>query len=165
MAKTTRRKGVTKAQIAEAFAYERKTIKPKRKRKPMTAEQKAAAAERLKKAREARAEKAGPKKLRYHPACYDKKGTFALENVLEWLKEAKAQASQFKATMRNRGISNKDLAHANDRYHWWYGYVNDINWYLRHGDWISNYYGKGQQNKTKWEIVAASSYKPREGNE
>ena len=53
---------IDKDKLAKEIMGERKPIKIKRKRKPMSEEQRAAAAERLKKARELRAEKNGPSK-------------------------------------------------------------------------------------------------------
>lgn len=133
----------------------RKPTKVKRKRKPMTAEQKAAAAERLAKARAAKAKKNPTKSQRYHPAVYDPKtAPFKLEKVLEWHKYAKEQASSYKSRMRQRGLKPKEMQHISDRYHWWYGYVMDINWYLKHGDWISSFHGKEQQCVTLRYTVA-----------
>jgi len=141
---------VSKKQIIESLTPERKTYKPKRKRKPMTAEQKAAASERLAKARAA---KKPAKTKRWHPDVYDEKKRFKpLDQILAWQKHAKEQASIYKRDMR--GKSNKELAHASDRYHWWQGYATDINWYLNHGDWISSYWGEHQQMKTNFKIVA-----------
>ena len=124
-------------------------------RKPMTAEQKAAAAERLAAAR-AKKNINKPKKQRYHSACYDSKAPFPIEKVLSWLSTAKDQSNNFKRDMR--GKSGRDLQKANDRYLWWYGYYNDINWYLKHGDWISNTYGEDQQMKTQWRTVVHAYY-------
>lgn len=141
---------VSKKQIEEAIAPKRKEFKAKRKRKPMTAEQKAAASERLAKARAARKP---AKKKRWHPNVYDEKNRFKpLETILSWQKHAKEQASIYKRDMR--GKTNKELTHASDRHLWWQGYVNDINWYLNHGDWISSYWGEHQQMATKFKIVA-----------
>ena len=141
---------VSKKQIEEALAPKRKEYKAKRKRKPMTAEQKAAASERLAKAR---ASKKPAKAKRWHPACYDEKKRFKpLDTILSWQKHAKEQASIYKRDMR--GKTNKELVQASDRYRWWLGYYNDINWYLRHGDWISSYWGEQQQMATKFKIVA-----------
>lgn len=131
--------------------------KPKRRRKPMTEEQRAAAAERLAKAR-AKKQKKSPSK-RWHPVCYDEKQRFKpLDDVLGWLKEAKEQAYSAKKDMSRLKEGNKEWTVASDRYLFWYGYANDINWYLKHGDWISNTYGSGQQNKTKWKVVVPAYY-------
>ena len=133
---------------------ERKKIR--RARKPMSAEQKAAAAERLAKARAA---KKPAKGKTFHEVVYDDKRQFKpLKEVLGWLKEAKEQAYSYKKDMRRFKEKSKEWVAASDKYHYWYGYVNDINWYLRHGDWISNTYGSQQQNKTKWKVVVPAFY-------
>ena len=33
------------------------------------------------------------------------------------------------------------------------GYVSDIDHYIRTGDWISNYYGKEMQSRTRWKPI------------
>jgi len=35
------------------------------------------------------------------------------------------------------------------------GYVKDIRSYLRHGDWISDFFGKNQEHKITWRTVAS----------
>ena len=130
--------------------------KIRKARKPMTAEQKAAASERLAKAR---AKKKPAKGKTHHWVVYDEKKCFKpLPDVLGWLKEAKEQAYSSKKDMSRFKDGGKEWTKASDSYIYWYGYVNDINWYLRHGDWISNNYGSGQQNKTKWVTVVPAYY-------
>lgn len=146
---------VSRKQIEEALAPERKVFKAKRKRKPMTAEQKAAAAERLAKAR---ASKKPAKSKRWHPVCYDEKKRFKpLDQILSWQKHAKEQASIYKRDM-NRFKSGKEFTKAADQHYWWQGYATDINWYLNHGDWISSFWGEHQQMKTKFKVVSPAFY-------
>ena len=133
---------------------ERKKIK--RSRKPMSPEQKAAAAERLAKARAAKKPSKGKT---HHEVCYNEKLQFKpLNDVLGWLKEAKEQAYASKKDMNRLKEGTKEWSVASDKYLFWYGYVNDINWYLRHGDWISNTFGSQQQNKTKWKTIIPAYY-------
>ena len=87
---------------------------------------------------------------------YDENATFKLENVLKWLQTAKEHAAQHKRDLR--GKTGRDLQKANDQYLYWYGYYNDINWYLKHGDWISNTWGEDQQMKTEWKVVVPAYY-------
>ena len=122
----------------------------------MTLEQKAAAAERLKKARASKKPAVGKT---YNKVCYDPKLQFKpLKTILAWLKEAKEQAYAAKKDTHRLKEGSKEWSIASDRHLYWYGYVNDINWYLRHGDWISNAYGFQQQNKTKWVTVIPAFY-------
>jgi len=152
---------LSKDQLAKNMQKLLDAEKPARKkfrkpRKPMTPEQKAAAAERLAAARAKKNAGKTPSK-RYHPAVYDEKLQFKpLDMVLGWLQTAKEQASNYKRDMR--GKTNKELTLANDKYLFWYGYYNDINWYLKHGDWISNTWGDNQQMKTKWKVVVPAYY-------
>lgn len=152
---------LSKDQLAKNMQKLLDAEKPVRKkfrkaRKPMTPEQKAAAAERLAAARAKKNAGKAPSK-RYHPVVYDEKLQFRpLDVILGWLQTAKEQASNYKRDMK--GKTNKELSHANDRYLFWYGYYNDINWYLKHGDWISNTWGDDQQMKTKWKVVVPAYY-------
>lgn len=140
--------------LMEQEKPERKKIR--RARKPMTPEQKAAAAERLKKARAKKKPAVGKT---HHAVCYDEKLQFKpLKDVLGWLKEAKEHAYSAKKDMQRLKDGTKEWSIASDKYLFWYGYVNDINWYLRHGDWISNTFGSQQQNKTKWKTVTPAYY-------
>jgi hypothetical protein len=140
--------------LLEAEMPKRKKVR--KPRKPMTAEQKAAAAERLKKARAKKKPAVGKT---YHRVCYDPKLQFKpLQTILEWSKEAKEQAYSARKDMNRLKEGSKDWTHASNRHLYWYGYANDINWYLRHGDWISNTYGFQQQNKTKWKTVVHAYY-------
>ena len=145
--------GFSKQEIIDAIVPVRKKVR--KKCKPMSDEQKIAAVERLKKAR---ASKAPAKKKSYHEVCYAT-GSRELSDVLLWLKNAKEQASSFKSSMRAKGLTPKELQHRTDRHFWWYGYAHDINWYLRTGDWISDFWGEHQQMKTTWKVCASADPK------
>ena len=73
--------------------------KQPKKRKPMTPEQKIAAAERLKKARAA---KAPAKKSSIHPTVLAKGDEHFLsaKNVQSWIKNQKEQLSEYRASVR-----------------------------------------------------------------
>lgn len=82
---------IDKEKLAKEIMGERKPIKIKRKRKPMSKEQRVAAAERLKKAREARVAKNGPtKNSTYHESVYNNKN-IDLKEVLKWHKMLKSK--------------------------------------------------------------------------
>ena len=38
------------------------------------------------------------------------------------------------------------------------GYVREMQSYLKHGDWVSNFYGEYQEKKIKWKNVALAYY-------
>lgn len=135
-----------------------KRTKFRKARKPMTEEQKAEAAERLAKARAIKQAKNPTKKLTHHPSVY-LAGARPLEDVLAWLKNAKEMYSSAKSSLKQKGLAPKEWAHRNAEMHKWYGYQQDINWYLRTGDWICDFWGSDMQMKTKW-IVTASAGDP-----
>jgi len=144
-----------KDKLAKEIMGERKPIKIKRKRKPMSPEQKEAAVERLKKARELRLEKNGPPKNKtYHSTVYNSE-LVELKEVLSWLKNAKEQASSYKQSMKLGLSDSKQRSKNTTMFNLWEGYAADINWYLRTGDWISDYFGEYMGQKTKWRVVAA----------
>ena len=145
---------MNKKEIAKQIMGERKPIKIKRKRKPMSDEQRIAAAERLKKARDQRAEKNGPAKNKmYHSSVYDNK-LIDLKELVRWLKNAKDQASSYKQSVKLGSGDHKQRAHNTLMFNMWDGYSQDIQWYLRTGDWISDYFGEHMGAKTNWTIVA-----------
>lgn len=146
---------INRDKLAKEIMGNRKPIKIKRKRKPMSAEQKAAAVERLKKARESRVQKNGPSKNKmYHPSVYDNE-MVDLKEVLKWLKNAKEQAASYKQSKKLAHTDNKQRSKNTLMFNMWDGYAQDIQWYLRTGDWISDYFGEHMGSKTKRIVIAA----------
>ena len=118
----------------------------KKKRKPMTPEQKAAAAERLAKARAA---KAPAKNESIHPSVLslDENNTFSVKNVKSWIKTQKDLLSSLRAEVRRdvKGAKAK-LADAE-------GYIRHMRHYLKHGDWRSDFYGPYEDKRVKWQTI------------
>ena len=79
-----------------------------------------------------------PKK--YHPLHIDK--------VKRWLIKNNDLANKYARLSRKKekGALALSLIHE--------GYVKEIRHYLRHGDWISSFYGEDQEFKTEWRIIA-----------
>ena len=124
-------------------------VKIKRKRKPMTPEQKAAAIERLAKAREAK----GP--AQHQNICPEVLAKpddhfLSLKNVRSWIKSNKEQLSSL------RGEVRRDVKGAKSRFHSVEGYIRHMQHYLKHGDWIDNAYGEHQEKSVKWVTIKAS---------
>jgi len=121
--------------------------KPRKKRKPMTEEQKAAAVERLAKARAARGitgtKNVHPDVLKLpddNPLCY--------KNVKEWLDYNKDYLKSIKA--------QKDSKDSKQRleYQVVENYVKNLKVYLRDNVWCDHRYGKKMENKMEWIVVA-----------
>lgn len=125
-----------------------KPIKPKRKRKPLTEEQKEVLRERMAKAREAR----GPaKNLSFHESIRDLPDNHPLSpaKVKVWLKEQK----QLLASFGKQGGQDKD---PKIRKQYWDTdtYIFNLRKYLNDGVWLDHRYGGSRQNNIKMNSVA-----------
>ena len=125
---------------------EGKSKRPK-KRKPMTEEQKMAAAERLAKAREAK----GPiqyKNVSPHVIALPDDHFLSYKKVREWIKHNREKASPLRAEVR-RNVKGSIAKLASVE-----GYIRHMNHYIQHGDWCNDYYGKDEQMRVKWKTIA-----------
>tara|TARA_Y100001963_G_C6745898_1_gene431574 strand:- start:924 stop:1349 length:426 start_codon:yes stop_codon:yes gene_type:complete len=122
--------------------------KPRKKRKPMTEEQRKAAAERL---ALARAKKAPSENTSIHPSVLALPDDHCLsaKKVKEWIRSNRQMMSSYRTQMR------KDVKGARARYYDLEGYIRFMKHYLKHGDWISDVYGEHQEKRTKWRVVAS----------
>ena len=105
--------------------------KPKKKRKPMTEEQRKAAAERL---AIARSKKAPSENTSIHPTVLALPDDHHLsaKKVREWIRSNREMMSSYRTQMR------KEVKGARARYHDLEGYIRFMKHYLKHGDWISD---------------------------
>ena len=128
------------------MVYQRKKFRKARK---LTKEQKAAAAERLRKARE----KKGPaqyKNVAKSVLDLPDDHYLSYKNVKKWIKTQKEIA----ASERRNAVKNVKGAIAKE--HAARGYINNMNHYIQHGDWISDYYGEYEQHKITWMSIKRS---------
>lgn len=123
--------------------------KPRKRRKPMTAEQKKAAAERLAKARAAKKKTSSTPK-HVHPSVAARPDTdvLCLKNVREWIKHNKDLLSEERRGLRAnvKGAQAKVTSIQ--------GYISNMEKYIRTGDWIDSFYGKEGQNKVRMKCIA-----------
>ena len=128
-----------------------KEPKKRKKRKPMTEEQRQASAKRLEKARAIRAKKnpnygltGGHPSLRNlsedHPAHPNK--------VKKWIKTQKELASTERAAVRQKVKGSIAKLASHD------GYIRAMNRYLRDGDWTDMFYGEYQEKKVTYRCTA-----------
>ena len=123
--------------------------KPRKRRKPMTAEQKKAAAERLAKARAAKKKTNGaPKNVHHSVASLPDTDMFSLKNVREWIKHNKDILSEERRGLR-ANVKGAQAKVSNIE-----GYVRHMEHYIRTGDWVDSFYGKEQGQKVKRMCVA-----------
>ena len=135
--------------MARRAKVETDSYKPRKRRKPMTPEQKAAAAERLAAAREKRAKTNPPKYTNIHPSVVAKPedDAMSMKNVQKWIKTQKELLSIARSDVRRKikGAEARVASHE--------GYIRNLQRYLRDGDYCDDFYGEHQQNKVKWRVV------------
>ena len=121
-------------------------------RRRMTEEQKAAAAERLRVAREKRLRDNPPKYANVHSSVLEKGDDhpFSRKKVVQWIKTQKSLLASERGNVRRKvkGAEAKVADHT--------AYIRHCEWYLRNGDWIDDRYGEYQEKKTKWITVVPS---------
>ena len=129
--------------------------KKRKPRKPMSEEQRVAAAARLEKAREKRKEKnpdygqsgvaSDLKDLSEDHPRHPKK-------VKEWIKTQKDLVSSARSSVRQKikGAEAQLAMHE--------GYIKNMQRYLRDGDWVDDFYGEHQQIKIRHRCVALAYY-------
>ena len=129
--------------------------KKRKPRKPMTDEQKAAASERLAKAREAKLEKNPDygqtnihESLRNLPVEHQ----LSPMKVKQWIKVQQEYAKSERAAVRQKikGADAKLSSHE--------GYIRNMQKYLRDGDWVDMFYGDQQQGKIRNRCVVLGYY-------
>lgn len=150
----TRRKKVQA--MAAAMGLEddlkRKTRKP---RKPMSEEQKAAAAERLKKAREAKAP-AASSTYPQHLLDLPEDAELSISNVRSWIKNCQDEMSLMK------GWDKSSDAKERSAYLDLETYISNMQTYLRIGEWLDFRYGE-KREKIMVRRCVAKAY-DRDGN-
>ena len=118
-------------------------------RRRMTEEQKIAAAERLRVAREKRLRENPPKYANVHPSVLEKGDDhpFSRKKVVQWIKTQKSLLASERGNVRRKvkGAEAKVADHT--------AYIRHCEWYLRNGDWIDDRYGEYQEKKTKWITI------------
>lgn len=128
----------------EPKQHERKKIR--KARKPMSEEQKAAAVERLAKARAKRQAANPPTYANVHPdiVALPEDNPRSLKKVREWIKYNKEMLTEDRAAAR-RGEKGAEARVKSVE-----GYVRHLEKYLRDGDYVDNFYGRDQEHKIKW---------------
>ena len=137
--------------VAETDNSDWEAPKVRKKRKPMTEEQRVAAAKRLEKAREKRAEK-NPDygQSGIHQTLRDLPDAHPThpKKVKQWIKTQKDLATAERAAVRQnvKGATARLADHE--------GYIRNMQRYLRDGDWVDNFYGEHQEKKMGRRCIA-----------
>ena len=118
----------------------------KKKRKPMTEEQKLAACERLAKARAAKPP-AKNSSIHVSVLAIPEEDMLSVKNVQSWIKNQKEQLVEYRASVR-RDIKGAIAQVSNCE-----GYIRNLQYYLRHGDYCDDRYGAYQEKRIKWQTI------------
>lgn len=149
----TKKAAATRAAKQQA-AMELLGVKPRkktRKGRTLTAEQKAAAAERLKKAREARGSSENSQIAENVRALPDE-DIFSLKNVRAWIKTSKEHLHNI------RSFKDSKEAKEREQYITVEGYLANLQSYLRTGVYTDMFYGEHMQNKIKYRCTHMAYY-------
>ena len=119
-------------------------MKTKRK---MTLEQREAAAERLRLARE---KKGKPQYKNVAKSVLDLPDDHYLsyKSVKMWIKTQQEVARAEKRNMI------KNVKGASAKYYAAQGYINQMNHYIQHGDWCNDFYGEHEEKRIIWKTIA-----------
>jgi len=149
-AKATRE---AKKQAAMAMmGVEQSKIKTVRKKRKMSAEQKAAAVERLRKARENK----GPSENKLIDETVRNlpdDNPLSLKNVREWIKENKALLSSIRSHRESKDSAERSFYNRVDTY------VANLEAYLRSGVYLNNFYGSSMQHKIQYRVTHMAYHK------
>ena len=129
--------------------------KKRKPRKPMTEVQRVAAAKRLEKAREKRAERNPDYGMSgIHESLLNLPDNYPLSPkvVKQWIKTQKDLMSSERAAVRQnvKGAIARLADHE--------GYIRNMQKYLRDGDWVDMFYGEHQQHKIGHRCVVQAYY-------
>ena len=120
----------------------------KKKRKPMTEEQKLAACERLAKARAAKPP-AKNSSIHVSVLAIPEEDMLSVKNVQSWIKNQKEQLVEYRASVR-RDIKGAIAQVSNCE-----GYIRNLQYYLKHGDYCDDRYGAYQEKRIKWQTITS----------
>lgn len=125
-------------------------VKPRKKRKPMTAEQKQAAGERLAKAREKRLLENPPQYKSIHPSVVERgeDDPLNMKNIQIWIKSQKNLLSAAKRSLRDKikGAEGKVANHE--------AYIRNLQRFLKYGVYVDCMYGEFQESRVKYASIA-----------
>ena len=128
--------------------------KPRKKRKPMTEEQRAAAVERLAKARAARGV-TGTKNIHPDVLALPEDHPLSYAKVKEWLDYNKDRLKSIKTQKESKDRAERMEFQVVENY------VKNLRIYLKDNVWCDHRYGKKMENAMEWVTVVPAG----EGNE
>jgi predicted Zn-dependent protease len=131
----------------------------RKKRKPMTPEQRAAAGERLRKAREKRMKENPPQYKNIHPLVMERgeDDPFYFRKIQSWIKTQKEELSIARKDLRQKvkGAETRVASHQT--------YIRNLENYLRSGSYVDMRYGPHQEHAIRYRC-AVPAY-DKDGNQ
>ena len=113
----------------------------------MTLEQRKAAGERLRLAREKRG-KPQYKNVAKSVLALPDDHYLSYKSVKKWIK---TQQEVVRSEKRNM---IKNVKGATAKYYAAQGYINQMNHYIQHGDWCNDFYGEHEEKRIIWKTIA-----------
>ena len=153
-AKAAATRAANQEKALKTLGLERNKVKTRKKRKPMSPEQKAAAVERLAKARAAKQAANGDVKYKsYDESIRDipDDDTFSVKNVLSWLKYQKDFLKSIRSYKDSKDVKERK------QYTECQVYIDNLGKYLRTGVYTSSFYGRDGTHTVKY-ICRAMAY-------
>ena len=128
--------------------------KTRKRRKPMSSEQKAAAAERLKLAREKRMRENPPEYKSIHPDVlkHDEDHPWHHLKIKQWIKTQKELLRAERANVRAK-VKGAEAKVASTE-----GYIRNLETYLKTGTYLDLFWGEYQQNRCKQVCLHMAYY-------
>jgi len=124
--------------------------KVRKKRKPMSEEQRLAASERLALARAKRQAANPPSYVNVHPnvVALDDDHYLSMKNVREWIKyQREISASEGKSA--RAGVKGAEAKYRSAT-----AYIANMEGYLKNGAWSDTFYGQARDNLMAWQCIA-----------
>ena len=141
--------------VAETDNSDWQAPKKRKLRKPMSEEQRVAAAARLEKAREKRKAKNPDYGMsNVHESLRNLPNDHPLhpDQVKQWIKSQKDLAGSARSSIRQKVKGAEAQLGIHE------GYVRNMQKYLRDGDWVDMFYGEHQQYKIKYRCTSQAYY-------
>jgi len=126
--------------------------KKRKKRKPMSAEQKAVVVERLAKAREARAKTNPPKNVAKYVLELDDDHALSLKSVKKYIATSEEDLVEERKNLKSpeKRVANKAIAKVNSLEK----YIRNLKKYISGGTYIDMFYGEKRESAITYECIA-----------
>lgn len=134
----------------------------RKKRKPMSEEQRKAAGERLAKARAKRMLENPPQYKNIHPAVLERteEDPFYFRKVQEWIKVQKEELTIARGEVRKSSkLSISKIKEAESRVSNHQSYIRSLEKFLRDGEYVDMFYGDRAQHKIRYRCAGPAYYK------